>query len=243
VIGPLSVLALVTARGGSKGVPGKNILVVGGRPLIQWTIDAARAARHVDRLVLSSDDLEIIDTARRIGCEAPFRRPSALASDDASSIDVVLDALQRLPGYDIVVLLQPTSPLRSAGDIDAALERLVASGAPACVTVRAAEDHPYWTYRLGAGGRLAAFVDPPGGVPARRQDLPAAWCLNGAVFAARVDWFLRERRFISPETVGHPMPAERSLDIDTPADVEHFRRVANALRPAFPTDYTDQVPR
>ena len=144
----LSVLGLITARGGSKGVPGKNILPIGGKPLIAWTIDAARGSRYIDRLVLSSDDAAIIDVARRHGCEAPFVRDAELASDTASSIDVVVDAIKRLPGHDIVVLLQPTSPLRTAVDIDATLDRMLRSQAPACVTLRPATEHPYWSFQV-----------------------------------------------------------------------------------------------
>lgn len=230
-----SVLAIIAARGGSKGVPGKNILAIGGRPLIQWTIDAARASRHIDRLVLSSDDPAIMAVAAQGGCEVPFQRDATLATDKASSIDVVLDALLRLPGHDIVVLLQPTSPLRNTADIDAAIELLVSSGAPACVSLREADEHPYWTFRLGLDGTLARYApipDGPDGMPLRRQDLPAAWCLNGAVYVARVDWFLRERSFLSAQTLGYAMPAERSLDIDTPADVERLKlTVASAVNP------------
>lgn len=226
MIQDLSVLALIPARGGSKGVPGKNILPIAGRPLIRWTIDAALASRYVDRVVLSSDDDAIMQAAREGGCDVPFRRPPHLATDEASSIDVVVDALQRLPRYDVVVLLQPTSPLRAAQDIDAVLERLCDSGAPACVTVRPAEDHPYWVFRMDSrGGPLTPFVTHVADQASRRQDLPPAWSLNGAVYAARVDWFLRERRFLTPATVGHAMPFDRSLDIDTPADVDRFRRI------------------
>lgn len=230
MIDGLSVLALVAARGGSKGVPGKNVLLAGGKPLIAWTINAAQGSRYIDRLVLSSDDAAIIEAARCHGCEVPFVRAAALASDSANSIDVVADALARLPAHDIVVLLQPTSPLRSTADIDATLERLLASGAPACVTVRPAMEHPYWTFGLDANARLTPLAQPPAGLPLRRQDLPPAWCLNGAVYAARTEWFLRERTFLGPATVGQPMPADRSLDIDTPADVEQLRSMLDNAR-------------
>ncbi len=220
-----SVLTIITARGGSKGVPGKNIMPIAGRPLIQWSIDAARKSHHVDRLILSSDDEAIIEVARSAGCDVPFIRDASLATDEASSMDVVADALRRVPGHDIVVLLQPTSPLRTAADIDGALTRLVESGAPACVSVREAEDHPYWTFRLDSAGRLARFAELDSGVPQRRQDLPPAWCLNGAVYAARIDWFMNTRTFLSDETVGFPMPADRSLDIDTFTDIERFRKI------------------
>ena len=225
MIGAKSVLGLVVARGGSKGVPGKNLLQVGGRPLIQWTIDAARASRHIDRLILSSDDPAIMAVAERAGCAAPFRREAALSGDSASSVDVVVDALQRVPGYDIVVLLQPTSPLRNTSDIDGVLTLLESSGTPACVSLRAAQEHPYWTFHIGPEGWLAHYCVPQTALPLRRQDLPAAWCLNGAVYAADVVWFLRERTFLSARTVGYPMPLERSLDIDTPQDVQTLEAI------------------
>lgn len=229
MIGTFKVLALIPARGGSKGVPGKNILPICGKPLIQWTIDEARASRYIDRLILSSDDDEIMAVAATGGCEIPFRRDTNLAGDTASSIDVVADALERVPGYDIVVLLQPTSPLRKASDIDGAIERLESSSAPACVTVRAAEEHPYWTFYADEQGYLVHYVKPPAGIPMRRQELPEAWCLNGAVYAVRTEWFLRNRSFLTADTVFYPMPAERSIDIDTQTDVERLIDVVQRM--------------
>lgn len=225
-----TVLALVVARGGSKGLPGKNVLPVLGRPLIQWTIDAAKASRYIDRLVLSTDDPTIMDVARRGGCDVPFRRAAELATDEASSVDVVVDALQRVPGYDILVLLQPTSPLRSAGDIDGALDMLIATGAPSCITTRPAQEHPYWTYRADAQGRLTPYAQPSGDMPHRRQELPPAWCVNGAVYAVRVGQFMQDLSFHTPETVGYPMPAERSVDIDTAEDVAQMIAIVSSGR-------------
>ncbi|MCE4538175.1 acylneuraminate cytidylyltransferase family protein [Pelomonas sp. P7] len=219
MIDGLSVLALVPARGGSKGIPGKNIVSLGGRPMIAWTIEAARDSRYVDRVVLSSDDATIMKVAADYGCEVPFERPDRLATDEASTMDVVFDALDRLPAYDLVVLLQPTSPLREGADIDASLERLLASGAPSCVSLRRAREHPYLTYRLADDGAMVAYAQPSQDQSLRRQDLPAAWCLNGAVYAAHTDWLRKHRSFVSPETVGYPMPESRSIDIDTPADL------------------------
>lgn len=225
-----SVLALITARGGSKGLPGKNIRPVIGRPLIQWTIDAAHGSRHIDRLILSSDDQEIIDVATACGCEAPFRRDAALSTDTASSVDVALDALARVPGYDILVLLQPTSPLRTSQDIDGAIELLVSSGADACVSVRPATEHPYWTYRTDANDRLTAFASAEHAAPLRRQDLPAAWCLNGAVYAVHAAPFRAGRTFLPANTVGFPMPAQRSIDIDTLEDIEEMIALVQGQR-------------
>lgn len=220
------VLAIITARGGSKGVPRKNVLPVGGKPLIAWTVDAARGARLVDRAILSSDDEEIIAAARAAGCEIPFVREAGLATDDATSAAVVADALERVPGYEVFVLLQPTSPLRTAADIDGALELLAASGADRCVSVTEADAHPYLVFRRDGDGYLEHFAPPPEGVSLRRQDLPPAWVLNGAIYACRSAKFLERRTFIGKGTVAYPMPRERSLDIDTPDD---FRRLQTIL--------------
>jgi N-acylneuraminate cytidylyltransferase len=157
LIGGRSVLAIIPARGGSKGIKRKNLVDVGGRPLIVWTIAAALGSRHIDRVILSSDDEEIIAAAEAAGCEAPFRRPASLATDEAGSAEVVAHALARVPGYALFVLLQPTSPLRTSGDIDAALELLDASGADFCVSVTEAEDHPYLVYRRDEAGRIEPF--------------------------------------------------------------------------------------
>jgi CMP-N,N'-diacetyllegionaminic acid synthase len=219
VIADLSVLAIVPARGGSKGIPRKNIRPVAGRPLLAWTLEAARASRYIDRLILSSEDQEIMDVAQRLGCEVPFRRPSELAQDDTPGIDPVLHAIGLLPGYDLIVLLQPTSPLRIAADIDACLDRLVATGAPACVSVREAADHPYWCYGSDAQGRLHPFVTLPEGAFSRRQQLPHAQTVNGAVYVARTHWLVSSRNFMTAETVGLEMPPSRSLDVDTDADL------------------------
>ncbi len=215
------VLAVIAARGGSKGLPGKNIRPVAGRPLIAWSIAAAQASQSIDRTVLSSDDDAIMQAARACGCDVPYRRPAHLASDDATSISVLLHALDELPGFEYVVLLQATSPLRTAADIDAACAQLAHSGAPACVSVCLAEQSPYWMYRLGPGQTLQALLETPPGAT-RRQDLPAVYTLNGAVYVARTDWLRQTRSFISPQTVAQVMPAARSIDIDTLEDFEAF---------------------
>lgn len=217
------VLAVIPARGGSKGLPGKNIRPVDGKPLLAWTVDAARGSRRVDRLVLSSDDDSIISAARDCGCDVPFRRPPALASDLATSIDVVLHALDQIPGYDVVVLLQPTSPLRSAADIDAACDEMAKMGAPACVSVSPTDQSPYWMYRIDARQALEPIMEPPAGVT-RRQDLPPVYALNGAIYVAHAGWLRDTRTFVTRDTVAYVMPRERSIDIDTIEDFEAFRQ-------------------
>ena len=239
MIDGLRVLGLVTARGGSKGVPRKNVREVAGRPLIAWTVAAGRGARHLDRLVLSSEDAEIMAAARAAGCEVPFVRPTALAADDTPGIEPVLHALRELPGFDLVVLLQPTSPLRTAADIDACIELCAGSGAPAAVSVCPPAKSPWWMYTRDEAQRLAPLLPRPAGLDAeraRRQDLPPVFALNGAVYVARVPWLLHSRSFLSPDTRGHVMPASRSLDIDDEddlalADLALRRAAATAAAP------------
>jgi CMP-N,N'-diacetyllegionaminic acid synthase len=217
-------LAVITARGGSKGLPRKNILSAGGKPLVAWTVDAAISAKCVDRVVLTSDDDEIMAAARNAGCDVPFRRPVYLADDLATSIDVVLHALDQLPGYEFVVVLQPTSPLRTAADIDAAFELMLQRGAPSCVSVCEAEQTPYWMYRLADGNKLQRLLSEVNEIT-RRQNLHPVYLLNGAIYIARIDWLLTNKAFVGTETVAYVMPKERSLDIDTPQDFEIFKSI------------------
>lgn len=211
-----SVLAIIPARGGSKGVPRKNIRVVGGKPLIAYSIEAARLSSCVDRVILSTDDAEIAQVAAHYDCEIPFMRAPELAGDEARSADVVLDALARCPGFDYFVLLQPTSPLRSAADIDACATACLSAKAPVCVSVSEAKESPFWMYRISSGQHLTPIL-PPTNV-GRRQDLETIYSLNGAVYFAETSSFIQNKTFLNPSTIAHVMPPERSVDIDTFAD-------------------------
>lgn len=220
------MLAVIPARAGSKGLPGKNLADLGGQPLIGWTIAAARGALCVGRVVVSTDGAEIIAAAQALGAEVPFRRDAALATDTASTLDVVLDVLDRLPGYDYVAVLQPTSPLRTAAHIDAAFAQMQAAGAASVVSVCEAEEPPYWMYGMGPQGRLRKLIDTPEGVT-RRQDLPPSYLLNGAIYIIAVDHLRRTRSFIDSQTIGYPMTRRASVDIDTLADLATVRRYLN----------------
>lgn len=220
-----SVAALITARGGSKGIVGKNIYPLAGKPLIAHSILAAREATAVSNVYLSSDDAEIIAVAREYGCQAPFVREADLASDTAASLDVVLDAINRLPAHDIWVLLQPTSPLRTPQDIDAVIAIMSTSGAHSCVSVMEATHHPWLVYRPSDDGGLRPYCDIPATVSRRRQDLPGAYILNGAIYAFRPEWLIAERRLVGDGTRFWPMPVDRSVDIDEMDDIaaaEHY---------------------
>lgn len=212
----MKILALIPARGGSKGIPRKNVKPIAGRPLIAWTIEAALRSTRLSGVVVTTDDEEIAAVAREFGAKTPFLRPAELARDDTPGIDPVLHALQELPAFDAVVLLQPTSPLRCTADIDACIDLAERTGAPCVVSTAEVQTHPQLIFHVDEGGRMRPLSDTP---PAtRRQDMPAMYTPNGAVYFARSNWLARQRRFLSPETLAYVMPAERSVDIDTPLD-------------------------
>lgn len=217
------VLALITARGGSKGLLGKNLLPAGGKPLLVWTVEAAKASSVVDRVVISTDDEEIAAVAREAGCEVPFLRPAELATDTATSLDVVRHALEALPGFDYLILLQPTSPLRTGADIDAAFEAMVSMGATTCVSLCPVEESPYLMYEIGEQGAISPVV-AAGHKPGRRQDLPPAYILNGAIYIADRDHIMHGGGLCEPGSAAYVMPRERSLDIDNAEDLALLRR-------------------
>lgn len=216
------ILGVIVARGGSKGLPRKNVLPAAGKPLIAWTIDAARNSALLDRIILSTDDDEIAAVAAAHGCEVPFKRPPELATDTASIYDVLFHAIDQAgPGYDLVVLLQATSPGREAGDIDGAIEACVKAGAPACVSLSPPAKAPHWMFTLTEHGELQPLMgwDAFG---RRRQDLPQAYAVNGAVYVADIAWLRVSGNFYTAETVAWIMPPDRSVDVDTALDLAMF---------------------
>jgi len=214
------VLAIIPARGGSKGIPGKNIIDLAGKPLIAWTIEAAKKSKYIDRLVLSSDDDEIIRIATQWGCDVPFKRPAYLAKDDTPGIEPVLHALSMLPTFDYIVLLQPTSPLRRAEDIDGCIEDCINREAECCVSVTEPDKSPFWMYYIKSEGFLEPVISGDNDVASRRQDLPVVYALNGAVYVARYEWLLKNKSFLTKETIGYPMFKEYSIDIDSWKDLQ-----------------------
>lgn len=210
------VFALITARGGSKGVPGKNLRVVGGKPLIAWSIDAARAAACVDRVVVSTDDEAIADVARGCGAEVPFLRPAELARDDTPGIAPVRHAIETVGVTSAwTLLLQPTSPLRTAADIDAAFAVVAATGADAVLGVTAVRQHAAWQRERDEHGWLRAIEAPP----ATRQQLPQRFCPNGAIYLCRTAIILEQQTLTPKKTAAYEMPGSRSIDVDLIDDV------------------------
>lgn len=230
----MRVLGIVTARGGSKGVPRKNIRLLGGRPLISWTADAARAATRLARTVVSTEDDEIAKVAREVGLDVPVMRPVDLAQDSTPSLPVVQHMVRVLEDmgdrYDAICLLQPTSPFRRASEIDGCLALLESSGADSVVSVLPipVDHHPYWAYIAGADGVLRLATG--GAVPAtRRQDLPPAVHRNGSVYAMRRDVLLEGNSLYGARTVGFAVDAARSVNIDTLADWAQAEHILAAM--------------
>ncbi len=211
------ILAVIPARGGSKGVPRKNIKQAGGKPLIAWMIEAAKKSIYIDRLILSSDDDQIIGVAKKYGCEVPFVRPAELAGDNSTASDVILHALEQIAGYDYVMLLQPTSPLTATKDIDGCIKFCIESNAKSTVSVTEPDKSPYWMFRMGDKNKLEPilgekYLNRP------RQGLPHVYLPTGAVYIAETDWFIQKRSFYSDLTSGYIIPNKRSLDIDSELD-------------------------
>lgn len=221
------VLGLIPARGGSKGIPRKNICTLGGSPLIAWTIKAASDSRYLDRTVVSTDDDEIAQVALAHGAEVPFLRPTDLSGDTVSTVDVALHALRAVAefGFEarIFVLLQPTSPFRSVATIDHALELLEQDpSTPAVVGVRPVTEPPWWMKTIDARGVLQDFLPSPYG-STRRQECPTLLIPNGALYAIRVCALLETLSFCPQGSIALKMSSQESIDIDEQEDLDRAR--------------------
>lgn len=212
----MNTLALIPARGGSKGIPRKNIRMMAGKPLIAWTIEAALRSSLLDAVVVSTEDEEIAEISLKFGALVPFMRPTELAGDATPGIDPVLHALDSLPQFDSVMLLQPTSPLRNTDDIDGCIKLARQRRAPSVVSICEPDSHPMWTYLLGTDLSMAPLV--AGNAATRRQDLPLVGALNGAMYFGEAAWLRNTRKLVGVETLGYMMSRDRSVDIDTPFD-------------------------
>jgi CMP-N,N'-diacetyllegionaminic acid synthase len=210
----LKVLAVIPARGGSKGLPDKNILQFNGKPLIVWTIIESKKSKYIDRVVLSSEDDHIIKISKENNLDVPFIRPQSLSHDNISGLDVVLHTIEEINGFDIIVVLQPTSPLRSVNDIDNTIKRLIDEKANACITLKESGKSPYWMFELDSKDKLIPVIKTNELITIR-QELPKTFEVNGAVYVARTNWFVKNKLFINDETIAYVMPPERSIDIDT----------------------------
>jgi len=228
------IVGLITARGGSKSIPRKNVALVGGKPLIAWTIESALHSSRLNRVIVSTDDEEIAEVSKQWGAEIPFLRPAELAQDNSPHIPVLVHAIEWLESHgedrpDYVLLLQPTSPLRSSKDIDNAIKLLLDKDADSVVSVCKAFSHPYFTKSLTADGCLEDFMPKPEGY-LHRQVLPPVYVENGAIYLVRCDVLLEKKIFYTKRSYAYVMPQERSLDIDNPWDLYLSNLILNSRK-------------
>ena len=210
-------LAIIPARGGSKRLPKKNILDLKGKPLIAYSIEAGLQSKYIDKVIVSSDDDEILDTSKAFGAEI-IKRPDALASDTATSFDAIKHTIENTEKYDYIVLLQPTSPLRSALQIDEAIELLETKEANAIVSVCEMDHSPLWSNTLPKDGNMSGFLRDEV-LNKRSQDLETYYRVNGAIYICKTEKLLEEESFFLKENIyGFVMDRESSVDIDEAID-------------------------
>ena len=218
------VLAVIPARGGSKGIAKKNIRPISGKPLIAYSIDAAKSSKLLDRTVISTDDPEIAAVSKEYGAEVPFLRPLEMATDEISIYPALIHAmlwLEEQEGWqaDYVVLLQPTSPLRTGEDIDNAIELAFDKDADSVISLSETKTHPYWTKTITPEGKITDFLQLSDPIY-RRQDLPPNYALNGSIYMAKRAVLLENQSFVTDHTFGYIMPQERSIDVDNNWDLK-----------------------
>lgn len=221
MIGQYRVTALIPARGGSKRLPRKNVKLLGDKPLIAWSIEAALASKYIDRVIVSTDDEEIKKISEQWGAEVPFLRPEHLSNDHASSFDVIKHAIGFLKldqPNELIVLLQPTSPLRLVSELNTALESFIAKNAKGVVSVSETEHSPMWSNTLPENGCMSDFIRPEV-LGKRSQDLPKFFRLNGSIYIYETLALLEKGSVFFDENVyGFETSLETSVDIDTALD-------------------------
>ena len=214
------ILCVITARGGSKRLPGKNIKQLNGKPLIGYAIDAAKGSKYIDRVIVSTDDEQIASVAKECGAEVPFMRPAELATDTATSLMALQHAVGAVEAegtqYYLIVLIQPTVPGVLSIDVDAAIEKIIETGANSCVSVTEITERPEWMYRLDLEGKATPYMLPS---EARSQDLEKIYRGNGAIFVTAHSTLVEESKILDhANNAAIVMPRERSVDIDSPHD-------------------------
>ena len=225
----MKILFVITARGGSKGVPRKNIVMLGKHPLIAYKIIAAKKCKYENRLIVSTDDEEIADIARKYGAEVPFMRPSFLASDTASSMDVVDHAMNWIEKndnkkYDYICLLEPSSPFLTGTDLNNALDLLYSQRPDTLLGMKEVEVSRKFIHTLDSQGGLSLFFDEIKNMTGtRRQDQKAEYTMNGCIYIAKWDYFKQNHLFHSQNSLPYLMPSEKSIEIDSMMELEFAR--------------------
>ncbi len=229
----MKTLGIITARGGSKGIPRKNVRLLGGKPLLQYTTEAALSAKLLDRVILSTDDEEIAALGRACGVDVPFLRPDELARDDTPTLPVVQHAVRVLEEdgeqYELICILQPTNPLRQAEDIDACIGLLTETNSDSVISVLPVphEYNPHWVYFQNEDGRLCLSTGEPAPI-SRRQDLPAAFHRDGAVYVTRRTVLMDKGSLYGERVAGYVMDPHRHVNIDRVEDWERAERLVEA---------------
>lgn len=226
------ILAVITARGGSKRLPNKNILDLDGKPLIVWSIDEANKSKYIDKIIVTTDSKEISEISKVAGAEVPFLRPSLLASDNADTFSVLKHSIEFYKGlYDYVILLQPTSPLRTVFHIDSAIE-LLNEKTKAVVSVSEVDHSPLWSNTLPENMSMKDFIRKSV-KNIRSQDLPKYYRLNGAVYISEINYFYLEEGFLGPRSKAFLMSQLSSIDIDTELDFNMCEFIINKKNKNF----------
>ena len=218
------ILAVITARGGSKGIPRKNVKELAGKPLITYSIEVAKNSKYLTRCIVSTDDQEIIDIAQKYGADIPFIRPDELAKDDSTSLDVVNHALGWLKEnnneeYDYLMILQPTSPLRTSEDIDACIKKAINTNADSVMSMKELEDFSPKKLKKINNDLISPYFKDEGNFSARRQDLDKMYKRNCAIYLTKTE-FIKQNDLFGKVSRTYIMPEERSIDINQLIDFE-----------------------
>ena len=217
-----NILGIIPARGGSKGVPKKNIKLLNGKPLIAYTIEEAKKSKYLTDFIVSTDDTEIKKISSQYGAEVPFLRPKKLSTDKALAVPTIQHAVTEMEKikkikYDYIIMLQPTAPLRIAKDIDNALKKLITSNADGIISVIDVGNYHPMKMKIFKDEYLFDYKKPPVENPPR-QSLPKVYIVNGAIYATKRDVFMTKNTFKGKKCLGHLMPEERSVNIDNEID-------------------------
>ena len=226
-----SIIAVITARAGSKGLPGKNSIKLNGKPLIQYSIEAGINSKYIDKVLVSTDCKDCIKIATKMGLKIPFVRPDNLAGDKVSSFDVIEHALKFLNEkdeiFDILVLLEPTSPLRSSTDVDLAIKKMIDEDCKSLVSVsKSEEQHPDFTFKIDNKNKLVPWNEKKF-ESKRRQDIQPAYYLEGSIYISYVNEYIKNKTFCFEGTLPFEMPKHKSFEID---DIVDFLCVESIIK-------------
>lgn len=224
----MKIVSIIPARGGSKGLPGKNIIDLAGKPLIAWTIEASLKSKYITKTIVSSDDNNILEISKKFGA-VTIKRPDELALDTTPSepvIEHILKSLKNVEHYNYLVLLQPTSPLRNEKDIDKAIELLIEKNASALISTKLIDNKILKAFKNNESGYIEGISNNI--YPfMRRQDLPNVFMPNGAIYIVSVKDFLKTKRLFTDKTISFEMSEEKSFDIDTKEDLKKIKKYMN----------------